>query len=1230
MSTQYQPNRTDNGTNGEKVKRGDARPSVLTHGLQHLQHLPSDDPVRHVTHSEGPAAAVLSLHGGGVVRTYRPDGQLCGTLQSPVEYTGLTGTKLLGRVAGWGPGSNLALLDGELRPVAHAPDPLDVRACQTAERSMELVTAGAGNVCVWCLYHLRCKVRVQEGLGPDDAFTLLALAPPTAGRHHRAFAVCGSAVALVDLTEGRLLEKRRSLHQGEITSLVHCPLLDCLVTASQDTSIRVWGPDWDPLITFVSHTGVVTALACCPVSGQIISASLDGTLRCWSLEEEDQVQLVHVEGGAPPLGLGGPGAGGTFYSFSERGVDLWGMSSLYHLHCRLGADGYHGGPVRQIVVPRCPPPYPPRALCVSGHRSLALVDVETGAVLTSFVLGAGRRVRAADYCLHKETLLVLTAQGAVLRASALTNPATGLDDWRGTWEEPWPRGKRVDGEGDGWRPGPGPASCLALYNAVTDHKEALEDWQELRELGDLRAIKRRSRLDARNWSAFLLPVWEDKAVQVWRVCPLSPDCLSPLLSLSCGQPPLHLATLGSLLALALEEPHSATYRLLHLCLETQSSTDHQPSQGHLDYITGVCACPQMGVLASSSRDGTIRIWDDENRLLRILQLNAEPECLAYCGQRGDLLLGIKGDLYRIPKTQLLPHDLHIQLLYAEQLDPIPGLLISKTRPHGNTHSIGCVSSCVEDEETHSEEEETTDTEYTALLARCRDLQTLQQGAAVLGGKKKKLPMTRRTKKEAFARYLKLVFPEPLKVEIPDEFDLQGALFPPRRPAELHPRTPPGGGHTNASIQRSLLGHIPNSVLLGQLWPGALLESTLPQRPWALREGLGQLDENDVGEVTLLVCDDDDDDDDDEDELHLRHLLEKQDTIPRQMSPPPPAIPPIEERARFRAPKRPLIVPPPPIPEFLSPFVDQDWFQEVFPDGLLHSSLSPEDFALLLLQTLKCCQAGSRTHILDALLQLLRKGALKNSKQICAGLMDLLQIFATSDMLEERHFVYELLKAVVSVGSNSTDTMVELLTILAHRELGLQRAVLCLLKSMGVEEAELWLSSEVASWHSRARWEPNTWAHLRQVAARWLDFWTCKYKDRALFLKGAEKKQPITPVEILRFFCSVQREKQNRPPPLPPEGRKDTVLLHQHLHRKPILRLGETHSLTRTRQTQRATLPPLCHRPLLEGFVPFITLPLPRISLCPFPCLDELCPFPPQGAPSRRYFIPEHSCTHYYR
>lgn len=48
----------------------------------------------------------------------------------------------------------------------------------------------------------------------------------------------------------------------DITALVYCSKLDCLITASQELSIRVWGPDWELRVTFVEHNGkVITFLS---------------------------------------------------------------------------------------------------------------------------------------------------------------------------------------------------------------------------------------------------------------------------------------------------------------------------------------------------------------------------------------------------------------------------------------------------------------------------------------------------------------------------------------------------------------------------------------------------------------------------------------------------------------------------------------------------------------------------------------------------------------------------------------------------------------------------------------------------------------------------------------------------------------------------------------------------------------------------------------------------------
>ncbi|KAI4878221.1 hypothetical protein NFI96_006129 [Prochilodus magdalenae] len=269
----------------------------------------------------------------------------------------------------------------------------------------------------------------------------------------------------------------------EITGLVYCPQQDAVVTASKDLSIRVWGPEWELLMAFVGHTALVTSLLLCPESGLLLSSSLDGTLRCWSLRTGDQVQAVSIPAGSdPPLTLGGPSTGGTFFSFSRTGVDFWAFTKLYELHCSLGRDA--SGPVRQILAPSTHPPYPVRILCIHGDSDVTLVAAETGAVLTAF--RANGRVRCADYCISKEVLLVLTEEGTLIRASTLTNPVALLDEQRADWT-----GGQQSVE-------VGLPCCMALYSNIADPQRALEEWESLQQQLGLKRRRRRLQDDHKN------------------------------------------------------------------------------------------------------------------------------------------------------------------------------------------------------------------------------------------------------------------------------------------------------------------------------------------------------------------------------------------------------------------------------------------------------------------------------------------------------------------------------------------------------------------------------------------------------------------------------------------------------------------------------------------------------------------------------------------------------------
>lgn len=57
---------------------------------------------------------------------------------------------------------------------------------------------------------------------------------------------------------------------------------------------------------------------------------------------------------------------------------------------------------------------------------------------------------------------------------------------------------------------------------------------------------------------------------------------------------------------------------------------------------------------------------------------------------------------------------------------------------------------------------------------------------------------------------------------------------------------------------------------------------------------------------------------------------------------------------------------------------------------------------------------------------------------------------------------------------------------------------------------------------------------------------------SVFLRSEGVQSLFSPVEVLQYFCSMQRGKQPRPPPPPPEGRKDAVIVPSGLARYVVL------------------------------------------------------------------------------
>ncbi|XP_014854211.1 PREDICTED: WD repeat-containing protein KIAA1875-like [Poecilia mexicana] len=678
----------DRRETGKKVFAYEEDEHFLVHGFYHFKHFPCDSPVRFMLHS--PANhAFISLHTNNRVSYFRPK-CLKETIWRKLPFLGLTATKILGWMVGWGPGPIFTLLDNKLRHLDTADNALDIRLCEAAEHSWELVTVGFGNVCVWSVLLMRCRVKLQEGL-QQRAFTHMALAPPQKNRPHRAFVACGTDVTVINLDDGIVLDHQERLCLSEITAMLFCTQLDSLILAFRDCTITVWGLDWVPRVTFLGHDGVVNSLFYCSKSNLLISCSADCTMRSWDVKNNLAIDCFHTEQNHPPLCLGGIENKHPFFSFSDKGVDLWFLTAWYTLHTKVKGD--EDIALKQILVSHLPPCYPTRVTCVSEDDHIYLVSAGKAEILTSFK--AGKRVLCAAYCLQKELLIVLTKGGTLLQVNPLANPATLIQEWEGRGQALWSISDSVSKKDLHNLPDPGPACCMVIYSSLGDPEKALERWKSLQSgrgssqkdskhidhfknrfwiiigqsggcvsvltMDDGTVLYRTPAHNGKDVTAvkaypkynYLLSSGADFTVMVWKVHPDAAACLTPWQTVICYEPQVYLAALELQVALAFREPTGNSYSLQLYHVENLKRAECQQTNAHIDSLTGVCAIPEIKAFASCSLDKTVRIWNEKNKLIWVQQLVAVPQCMEYSGN-GELFLGMNGDLYRLEFAHFLP------------------------------------------------------------------------------------------------------------------------------------------------------------------------------------------------------------------------------------------------------------------------------------------------------------------------------------------------------------------------------------------------------------------------------------------------------------------------------------------------------------------------------------------------------------------------------------------------
>uniref|UniRef100_K7E8B0 Uncharacterized protein n=1 Tax=Ornithorhynchus anatinus TaxID=9258 RepID=K7E8B0_ORNAN len=773
----------------EKMRRAERRVSHLTQGLELVRRLEVASGLRAAAQDAAGGRLVLLDAGGRRLLVHGEDGWARGSAPTPVQLSGLAALPLPPRgpchFVGWGQ-EGLALLGPDLHLLALSTLPVAraLRCGVPVPGSGLLVAGGPAGLTIWEFRTGGRRLALRRHLEPTPSsssasgrlpgpMTRLALklpAPP--GSLPLCFATCGAALATFDLEKGLRLDVRRELHKTDISDVAYCQAACAVVTASRDNTVKVWEAQWQLRNVFVGHVGPVTALAVLPSTPRVLSASRDGTLRTWDLDTGEQVGEVALQAGAegarpevtgllPPARPGAP-----VVALGPAWAELWRLRELYVPLAALPAPVL----ALQAAPPLCTAlraALPQRLLCLCRDWSVRLLAAPSGRPLAALQLDGPA---AAAYCLVRETLLVLTGGGGLLRVNAAVSPMQVV--------------QRVP-------PPPAPAPrpcCLHLYHHLPDPVAAQTSWTNVRLRG--RELRRRSHkplnyqdknrflpvlgyedgsLSVLDWlsarplfhtaahgpgpvsilvscTQTLLSTGADLTVKMWRVYPYAEESLSLLRSFTCRHPAVGLCLLGTQLTVAFESPGSATYGLVQYGLRDGVRRDHRPQDDPTDHITGLCCCPPLRLYACSSLDRTIRIWSAQNQLLRILYLDTAAQALTFCNDKGDLVLALGSRLCLLPHTVYLPTAYLIKVPVAragrgqrgEREIPDP----TSSFPTGDPASL---RACAH------------------LAARNQDLQLLALGR--VSPATSQAPLTRQLQEEAFHRYLALLYGSALRIPV---------------------------------------------------------------------------------------------------------------------------------------------------------------------------------------------------------------------------------------------------------------------------------------------------------------------------------------------------------------------------------------------------------------------------------------------------------------------------------
>ncbi|RDD47065.1 WD repeat-containing protein 97 [Trichoplax sp. H2] len=763
------------------------KPSNITivHGVQQVGNIYADDIVYRVIFNINIKSHIILDSTG--FHLYRKTG-LKEFYKLPTLITDFLYAPDVNQYVGWCHDRKLKVLNDNFEVISTAKSPDRIACAKYNETTNELLTGGVGNITIWTFRHsarhLVPSQVIQDQLNQKDTVELLAM-EQTASRSQRCFGAVNNSVMIFYTRKNQHIGTLKDIHIKKITCMIFYDPLKNLVTAGKDGSVKVWDNNYNLRLVFVGHSDEVTCLSSYPFGPYIVSGSRDTTMRVWSLETFDEADKIVNDG--PVEGLWSRGGFDYMLSFTSWGVHGWKSK---HCHNVLAAIGSIVKNIKYFSHPK----YPPRTFCIAADSAVRMIDTDEGDILSTLLMPMSVAILDIGYSHKTDLLFAATSDGKVVKCKPLTNPCQIIDSWQTSKGKDdiiirlcaYDYSEDEKSKEGGWsyiataiQAGTAGNETLPTISIVFGgRKNGLISMYDARDYGTpMYEIEGHGAeitgMEVNPLRDQIISSAKDNTVKVWRVHAFSEEKLVPIMLFYCGQLPHHLAVIDHRLMVAFHEPSKGDFSTVIYNVIHKNRNNHNAEDDHTEHITGLAACPKMKLFASSSMDGTVRIWDEYSQLQRVIKLNAKATGITFCSDRGDILVGIGSHVHKICHQDYLP-DSYLRHMVVMQF---PNVLKNcevkqhydyiETLPHMDkkrlqiakptAHVASEYVDVLDDEEALEQrmQRETKEKGYASIKAREEELDAITQGKLSVRPPKPKTKPN--VNKVALKKYLDLFY-----------------------------------------------------------------------------------------------------------------------------------------------------------------------------------------------------------------------------------------------------------------------------------------------------------------------------------------------------------------------------------------------------------------------------------------------------------------------------------------